>query len=86
MMLAAEMPLTTRLEPLVKGRSLLPIVQGGMGVGISAHRLAGNVARLGAMGTIASVDLRRDRISARAPQPERCKAWRDRGGVGFGQE
>jgi nitronate monooxygenase len=29
-----------------------------MGVGISAHRLAGNVARLGAMGTIASVDLR----------------------------
>ena len=30
-----------------------------MGVGISAHRLAGNVARLGALGTIASVDLRR---------------------------
>ncbi len=53
-------PLTTRLKPLViKGRSILPIVQGGMGVGISAHRLAGNVARWGAMGTIASVDLRR---------------------------
>ena len=30
-----------------------------MGVGISAHRLAGNVARLGALGTIASIDLRR---------------------------
>lgn len=30
-----------------------------MGVGVSAHRLAGNVARLGALGTIASVDLRR---------------------------
>ena len=29
-----------------------------MGIGISAHRLAGNVARLGAMGTISSVDLR----------------------------
>ena len=29
-----------------------------MGVGISAHRLAGNVARLGALGTISSVDLR----------------------------
>jgi len=29
-----------------------------MGVGVSAHRLAGNVARLGAMGTISSVDLR----------------------------
>jgi nitronate monooxygenase len=29
-----------------------------MGVGVSAHRLAGTVAGLGAMGTIASVDLR----------------------------
>lgn len=43
----------------VKGRSLLPIVQGGMGVGISAHRLAGSVAREGGVGTISSVDLRR---------------------------
>ena len=43
----------------LKGKSLLPIVQGGMGVGISAHRLAGSVARLGAVGTISSVDLRR---------------------------
>ena len=52
--------LATHLAPLViKGRAILPVVQGGMGVGISAHRLAGNVARLGAMGTIASVDLRR---------------------------
>ena len=42
----------------LRGRSLLPIVQGGMGVGVSAHRLAGNVARLGAMGTLSSVDLR----------------------------
>ena len=41
------------------GHTLLPIVQGGMGVGISAHRLAGSVASLGAMGTISSVDLRR---------------------------
>src|SRR6478736_5705924 len=40
-------------------RDLVPIVQGGMGVGISAHRLAGSVARLGALGTISSVDLRR---------------------------
>lgn len=30
-----------------------------MGVGVSAHRLAGAVASHGAMGTIASVDLRR---------------------------
>ncbi len=43
----------------LKDKLLLPIVQGGMGVGVSAHRLAGSVAALGAMGTIASVDLRR---------------------------
>ena len=49
-----------RFAPLIiRGHALLPIVQGGMGVGISAHRLAGSVARLGALGTIASVDLRR---------------------------
>ena len=42
----------------LKGKTLLPIVQGGMGVGISAHRLAGAVAASGAMGTIASIDLR----------------------------
>lgn len=42
----------------IKGKSLLPIVQGGMGIGISAHRLAGSVAKEGAVGTIASVDLR----------------------------
>jgi nitronate monooxygenase len=48
------------LAPLrLAGRTLLPIVQGGMGIGVSAHRLAGNVAALGAMGTISSVDLRR---------------------------
>jgi nitronate monooxygenase len=50
----------SKLPPLfIRGRRLLPVVQGGMGVGVSAHRLAGSVARLGAMGTIASVDLRR---------------------------
>jgi nitronate monooxygenase len=42
----------------LRGRTLLPVVQGGMGVGVSAHRLAGSVARLGAVGTISSVDLR----------------------------
>ncbi len=48
------------LAPLrLGGRTLLPIVQGGMGVGVSAHRLAGSVAALGAVGTISSVDLRR---------------------------
>ena len=43
----------------LKGRALLPVVQGGMGVGVSAGRLAGTVAALGAMGTLSSVDLRR---------------------------
>jgi len=41
------------------GRTLLPIVQGGMGIGVSASRLAGSVAALGGVGTISSVDLRR---------------------------
>jgi len=48
------------LRPLtLGGRTLLPIVQGGMGVGVSAHRLAGSVAAAGAVGTLSSVDLRR---------------------------
>lgn len=42
-----------------RGKSLLPVVQGGMGVGVSAGGLAGTVAGLGAIGTISSVDLRR---------------------------
>jgi len=41
------------------GRTLLPIVQGGMGVGVSGSRLAGTVASLGGMGTLSSVDARR---------------------------
>jgi nitronate monooxygenase len=50
----------SRLKALsLGGRSLLPIVQGGMGVGVSAHRLAGTVAAMGGVGTISSVDLRR---------------------------
>ena len=44
---------------IFRGRSLLPVVQGGMGVGVSAGRLAGTVASFDAMGTISSVDLRR---------------------------
>jgi len=51
-----------------RGRWLLPVVQGGMGVGISAHRLAGTVASLGGIGTLSSVDLRHhhDDLMARA--------------------
>ena len=51
---------TSGLRPWqVGGRTLLPIVQGGMGVGVSAGGLAGTVAGLGGVGTISSVDLRR---------------------------
>ncbi len=53
-MIKSVFPLLT-----LKGRNLLPIIQGGMGIGISAHRLAGTVAKEGAVGTIASVELRR---------------------------
>lgn len=56
----------------LRGRPLLPVVQGGMGVGVSASRLAGAVARLGAMGTISSVDLRHhhpDLLSATSHLP-----------------
>jgi nitronate monooxygenase len=50
----------TLLQPLrLAGRTLLPVVQGGMGIGVSAHRLAGTVAHEGAVGTISSIDLRR---------------------------
>lgn len=58
--LPSQPPLRSPLRPLqLGGRTLLPIVQGGMGVGVSAHRLAGSVAAENAVGTISSVDLRR---------------------------
>lgn len=41
------------------GKDLIPVVQGGMGVCVSAGGLAGAVARLGGVGTLSSVDLRR---------------------------
>ncbi len=58
--------------------SVLPIVQGGMGVGISAHRLAGAVAREGAVGTISSVDLRRHHPDLMAQSRNGDKASVDR--------
>jgi nitronate monooxygenase len=59
---------------IIRGRTLLPIVQGGMGIGVSASRLAGSVAREGALGTIASIDLRHHH----ADLLERCRANPDR--------
>ena len=62
------------LAPLrLAGRTLLPLVQGGMGVGVSAHRLAGAVAAEGGVGTISSVDLRRHHpdLMERTQRPRR---------------
>ena len=72
------MTVRTSFPPLtIRGRTLLPVVQGGMGVGISAHRLAGSVAR-GAVGTIASIDLRHHHADLLA----RCRAQPDRATLG----
>ncbi len=66
------------LPPLViRGRAVLPILQGGMGVGISAHRLAGAVAAQGAVGTISSVDLRRHHPDLMAASAHADKATVD---------
>ncbi len=43
----------------LRGKTVLPVVQGGMGVGVSAGGLAGAVAAEGAVGTLSAVDLRR---------------------------
>ena len=43
----------------LRGHELIPIVQGGMGVAISAGGLAGTVASFNGVGTLSAVDLRR---------------------------
>ena len=47
------------IKPLVIGKlvSLLPIIQGGMGVGISRYRLAASVANEGGIGVISSAQI-----------------------------
>lgn len=42
----------------IRGKELIPVVQGGMGVCVSASSLSSAVARENGIGTIASVDLR----------------------------
>ena len=51
----------TALKPLViKGKKIrVPIIQGGMGVGVSLHPLAQAVAREGGLGIISSACLDR---------------------------
>lgn len=61
--LADELQALARRDGLrtwqLAGRELIPVVQGGMGVGVSAGQLAGTVASFGGVGTVSSVDLRR---------------------------
>jgi uncharacterized protein involved in response to NO len=59
-------------------------VQGGTGVGVSAHRRAGTVAGIGAVGTIASVDLRRHHPGLTAATAHADKADVDAAGLLFG--
>ena len=49
----------SELKPLVIGDLVVekPIIQGGMGVGISLHRLAGAVAKAGGMGIISAAQI-----------------------------
>lgn len=56
--------MVSRMRPLpsltIKGKRLaLPIVQGGMGVGVSLHPLSGAVAREGGLGVLSSAGLDR---------------------------
>ena len=39
---------------IIRGKELIPIVQGGMGIGVSASGLSSAVARENGLGTIAS--------------------------------
>lgn len=56
---SANKPIQTDLPPLKIGKHTmrLPIIQGGMGIRVSASRLAGAVAKEGGAGIIASVAL-----------------------------
>ncbi len=79
--------------PKIGGRNLeLPIIQGGMGVGVSLGRLAGSVAACGGLGVISSAnpgyaepDFWRDSLAAnlRALKAEIAKAKRIAGGRGL---
>ena len=42
---------------LGKKQSKYPIIQGGMGVGVSMHKLAGNVSKQGGIGIISTADI-----------------------------
>ena len=62
------------LTPLhLGGKTLVPVVQGGMGIGVSAGGLAGAVAALGGIGTLSAVDLRRKHPDLMTQTEHLCK-------------
>ena len=62
------------LRPLrLAGKTLVPVVQGGMGIGVSAGGLAGAVAAMGGVGTLSAVDLRRKHLDLMAETAHLCK-------------
>lgn len=62
------------LRPLcLTGKTLVPVVQGGMGIGVSAGGLAGAVASMGGVGTLSAVDLRRKHPDLMAATAHLCK-------------
>jgi nitronate monooxygenase len=63
----------------LRGHTLKPIVQGGMGVGISRYRLAGTVAAQGGMGTLAAQGLKH--LSTLAPDSGEKRRHEDPHGV-----
>ena len=66
------------MKPLQIGDKLakLPLIQGGMGVGVSLSRLAGAVARAGGIGIISTAQIGfREQISRRIPKLPICVLW-----------
>ncbi len=63
----------------IHGRELrIPLIQGGMGVGVSLERLAGAVARTGAMGCISTADCGyREPDFDRAPEAANLRALKE---------
>lgn len=68
------------VSPILKihGRALsIPLIQGGMGVGVSLERLAGSVAACGAMGCISTADCGyREKDFQRHPEEANLRALR----------
>ena len=51
--------MSTKMKGIKVGdkQSKYPIIQGGMGVGVSMHNLAGNVSKEGGIGIISTADI-----------------------------